>query len=137
MNLKRALLTGFILFIVLFAFEFIVHSVLLKDMYMQTASIWRAESEMQSMMWIMIAVQALFAFTLGIIYAYGYNAGKSGLGQGLRFGFLMAVLLAPYSSLSWYVILPIPGILAIYWLIAGCVKMIVLGITAGLTYKNN
>jgi hypothetical protein len=137
MNVKRMLITGMILTVLFILMQFLVHGVMLNDIYMQTASIWRPETEMQSLIYMMFIGETIFAFFFAIIFAAGYDASKPGLGQGLRFGLLIACLLAPFSSLSWYVILPIPATLAQYWFMSDFVVMTLLGVAAGLIYKKS
>lgn len=135
MNVTRAIITGILLSILFIFLEFLVHGVMLNNIYMQTASVWRPDAEMMSMMYLMTIAEALFAFFYAIIFAVGFDVNKPAAGQGFRFGVLMACLFAPYSALSSYVILPIPAMLAVYWFVADVVVMIVLGIVAGLIYK--
>ena len=135
MNVSRAVVTGIVLSILFVFLEYLVHGMILRDIYVQTASLWRPESEMANLMYFMIAGEAIFAFFFAIIFAAGYNVNKPANGQGFRFGLLMACLIAPYYALCWYTILPIPSILAVYWFIANVIMMIVLGIVAGLLYK--
>lgn len=135
MNVTRAIITGILLSIMFVFLEFLIHGVMLNDIYMQTASIWRPEAEMMSMMYLMTIGEVLFAFFYAIIFAAGYDVNKPAMGQGFRFGVLMACLIAPFSAMSWYVILPIPAMLAVYWFVADVVVMIALGIAAGLLYK--
>lgn len=136
-NCKSACITAVALIIIYVLLNVLIHGVMLKDMYMQTASIWRPETEMNSLMCYMLIGEAIFAFFFAMIFAAGYDANKGGLGQGMRFGFLMACLIAPSMALCWYTILPIPVMLAVYWFIADFVCMIVLGAAAGLIYKSN
>jgi hypothetical protein len=135
MNKGRVIITGIVLSIVYLLLEYCLHGYLLKDIYMQTASIWRPEAEMSQMCWMMMAGEIIFAFFFAIIFAVGYARGKDGTGQGFRYGVLMGFLLAPVMGLSWYVILPIPGMLAVYWTVGMFVQMIIMGIVAGLVYK--
>lgn len=137
MNVRSAVITGIVLCVVFLFLQFLIHGVMLHGIYEQTASIWRSQSEMQSMMGIMIVGEIIFAFVFGLIYAAGYDRSKSSSGQGFRFGVLMALLIAPYSALSWFVILPIPVMLAAYWFVADAVTMIILGLVAGALYKAN
>lgn len=90
---------------------------------------------MKKIFLLMTLGQFLFAKFFTAIFAKGYETGKNGLGQGLRFGALVGLMLAPMNSLVWYVILPIPAALALYWLAAGFVEMVVLGLVAGAVYK--
>lgn len=136
MNLKRLSITCVVLIITFFVLEMVIHGIILSGMYGQTASVWRPENEMMSLMPWMHLGQAIFAIAFGVIYAYGFDPKKKPrVWQGLRYGILMAFLIAPMSSLSWYVILPIPGILASYEFIASVVEMLTLGLVAGLIYK--
>jgi hypothetical protein len=135
MNIKRVAITGLVVFIVFFILEMLVHGVWLQDLYHQTSGIWRPEADMNKMMWLMFIGQAIFAFAFTLIYACGFDPKKARLGQGLRYGLLMALLIAPNLSLCWYVILPIPQILATYWFAASAGEMLVLGLIAGLVYR--
>lgn len=135
MNLKSTLITGVAVTVLFILLEFVVHGYMLKDMYMQTASIWRPEADMQSLVHLMLIGEVIFTSFFTIIFALGYDARKQGLAQGVRFGLLMACLIAPFSALSWYVILPIPATLAQYWFLADFSIMTLLGTAAGLIYN--
>lgn len=135
MNNKRWLQASLAVVVVMFILEFIIHGVLLQGIYHQTASVWRSETEMQGMMWMMWIGYLIFAPVFTLIYAKGYEPKKNGLGQGLRFGVYMGLAFPAMQSLSWYAVLPIPGILAFYWFVAGVVVFIALGATAGLVYR--
>ncbi|MBI4353141.1 MAG: hypothetical protein HY593_04350 [Candidatus Omnitrophica bacterium] len=136
MNWKRALLTGAALSVVLIGLEFLIHWYLLMDIYVQTAGVWRPQAEMRPLTGYMLLGDILFAFFYAIIYAKGYETSKGSLGQGFRYGILMGLLIAPATSLMWYVVLPIPAILSVYWFLASFAEMLVLGTLAGLIYRD-
>ncbi len=136
MNTKRVALTAVILFVVMFLVEFLIHDLLLKGAYAQTASVWRPSVEMQSHMGHMMLGYLFYVIFFAVIYAKGYEKNKPGLGQGFRFGILIGLLSAPMNSLIWYSVLPIPASLAVSWLVAGLVKNTILGMTAGLIYRS-
>ena len=135
MNLKRVCILSLVLFAAYTTMEFMVHGWLLADMYKDTSSVWRQDPEMKSLFWLMLLGQLFFAKFFAVVFTQGYEKGKPGLGQGLRCGLIFGLLLAPVNSLIWYVILPIPVILAVYWFAAGFVEMTVLGLIAGTVYK--
>lgn len=135
MNAKRVVLAAVGVFVTFFILEYLIQSVLLVNAYHLTAVIWRPEVDMKRLIWLMFVGQAIFSVFFAIIYAYGYNPKKSGTSQGLRYGLLMAFFLVPYMSLSWYVVLPVPVTLLTYWLVAGFIEMILLGLVAGSIYK--
>jgi len=135
MNVKRwvlASVTGFILISVL---GYVVHEVLLADLYKQTASVWRPKADMDRMMWMLSLASAIYALAFNFIYAKGFEAAKPGLGQGLRFGLYVWVLTSIVFNLSWYVLIPIPPSLPVYWTISGLVESLILGAVAGFLYK--
>jgi hypothetical protein len=135
MNTKRWALASLAAFAVIFILETVIHGVLLTDFYQQTASIWRLETEMQGLMWLMWVGYLIFAPVFVLIYIKGYEANKSGVGQGVRYGLIIGLLLSAPPSLGWYAALPIPGILAFYWFVAGLAESIAAGTAVGLIYK--
>jgi len=135
MNTKRWLLASVAVFVVIAVLEFFIHGVLLSDMYRQTASVWRPEMEMLRLMWIFWAGYLVFAPLFALIYVKGYERGKPGLGQGFRCGLYVGGMLSVMSSFGWYVILPIPLVLAFYWFLAILVEFIAAGLVAGLIYR--
>jgi hypothetical protein len=135
MNMKRWLYASAAAFVVLAVLEFVVNGVLLAGIYMQTASVWRPEAEMVSLSWLFWLAYLVFAPVFTLIYSQGFESNKQGIGQGLRFGIYVGLLTAIPMNLIWYVVLPIPASLAVYWAIAGMVEMLAMGITVGLIYK--
>ncbi len=135
MNTKKWLLASLAVVVVFFVLETIIHSVLLAGLYKQTAQVWRPQTEIAGLMWLMWVGYLFFAPFFAFIYTKGHETGKSGLGQGLRYGVLVGIMLAPMQSLGWYAILPIPGILAFYWFLAGMVVITSAGIAVGLIYR--
>lgn len=134
MNTKRWLLASVAVLVVFTALEFIIHGVLLQGIYQQTASVWRAQADMRRLMWIFWAGYLVFAPFFALIYVKGYEKGKPGLGQGFRFGLYMGAMLSVTLSYGWYVILPIPLVLACYWFAAIFVEFTAAGVAAGLVY---
>jgi hypothetical protein len=134
MNTKRWLLASVAVLVVVAALEFLIHGVLLSDLYRQTASVWRPEAEMQKMMWIFWAGMLVFAPFFALIYVKGYEKDKPGLGQGFRYGLYVGIMLSVMESFGWYVILPIPLALASYWFLGVLVEFIAAGVAAGLVY---
>ena len=134
MNTKRWLLASVAVFVVIMVLEFVIHGMLLSGIYQQTASVWRTQAEMQSMTWIFWVSYLVFALFFALIYVKGYEKGKPGLGQGFRFGLYVGAMLCVMHGFGWYVILPIPLALSLYWSVAVLVEFIAAGVAAGLIY---
>ena len=135
MNTKRLALASLAVFVVFFVVDGVVNNVLLADLYKQTASVWRPESEIQGNMWLMWLGTLILAPLFVLIYTKGYEANKPGLGQGVRFGLIVGVLLSAPQCLVWYAVLPIPATLAVWWFMTGMVESVAAGVAAGLIYR--
>lgn len=135
MNTKRWLLASVAVVVVMGALEFLIHGVLLSDIYRRTASVWRSEAEMRQMMWVFWAGILVFAPFFALIYVKGYEKDKPGLGQGFRYGLYVGVMLSVMNGFGWYVLLPIPLALAFYWFLAIPAEFIAAGVAAGLVYR--
>lgn len=135
MNTKRLALASLAVFVVFFVVDGAVNNVLLADLYKQTASVWRPESEIQGNMWLMWLGTLILAPLFVLIYTKGHEANKPGLGQGVRFGLIVGVLLSAPQCLVWYAVLPIPAALAVWWFMTGMVESVAAGVATGLIYR--
>lgn len=136
MNTNRLLVASFAVFAVVGVLDYIIHWKLLTGMYQATATLWRPYAEMMQLVGWFYVGSALFAFMFCFIYAKGYEKKKGALEQGLRYGLYIGVLLGAAGSFGWYVVLPIPGMLAFYWFVALLVESLAAGAAVGLIYKH-
>ena len=134
MNIKRWLMAGVAAFAVTFVLDFVVHGKLLAGLYNQTASVWRPDAQYK--MWLMTLNQILFGFALAWFYTRGYESGKPGLGQGIRFGLYAGIFLVAAQAFVWYVVLPVPFILNLGWLASWFINTLLSGAVVGLIYRN-
>jgi len=135
MNVKRFILASLAVFVVSQIVGFIIHGLILDSAYQATASLWRPEAEMNSMMWIMWVGGLIYSLFFTCIFTKGYE-GK-GIGEGLRYGFLMGCLISVPMSFSMYVTQPFPFGLAVSWLVCGIISMMIQGIVVAAVYKPN
>ena len=135
MSISRWLLAALGAFVTIFALDFIIHGVILKYTYEVTSYVWRSELEFERMRWLMILGQIVFSLVFAWFYTKGYEHKKSGLLQGMRYGLYVGIILAAYQSLSWYVVLPIPLILPLFWLAGAVIKSVTAGAVVGLIYQ--
>jgi hypothetical protein len=136
MNTKRWLLASLAVLVVIAVLEFVIHGIILSRLYRETASLWRPQQDMRQVVWLFWIGYLVFAPLFTLIYVKGYEKGKPGLGQGLRFGFYVGAMLSVMHSFGWYVILPIPLALAFYWFLAVLVEFIAAGLAAGWVYRD-
>jgi hypothetical protein len=114
-------------FVVQMAGLFLIHSIWLKQDYADSASIWRSPPEQVSRVWAMLLAVLVYVVGAVWIYARGVEP-KPWVGQGIRFGILLAMVSVVYGSLSGWVILPISLMLALKWIVGESLLSVVFGL---------
>ena len=129
MTMKRIIAAMAACFVLLSAGRYLIHSVWLADAYLETISVWRPEDSMLSHLWILYVANLVLAVAAVLIYVRGVEP-KPWLGQGLRFGLLLALVTAVPQSLVEFVVYPIPHMLAMRWIIGEGALAVLLGVLA-------
>ncbi len=130
MNIKRYLIAVLATFVAVFATDFIIHGVLLTDLYMKTAQLWRPQEEyLMSYMFI-----SQLTFTAVFVFIFTRNFEGKGIGEGLRFGFYIGLLFAT-MNIGMYSYMPIPCSLIVAWIVASIAKGLITGAVTSLVYK--
>jgi hypothetical protein len=132
MNIKRLILAILAGWIVICATDFLIHDLWLGPVYEATKSIWRPETEMHTHICWMFFAQFLIVATFVMVWAKGFTG--SSMGTAVTFGLLMGVFQQTWAIIL-FVVLPIPGELAVKWFIGGLVQAVLLGIVTSLVYK--
>jgi len=135
MHLKRWLLATVGTFAIIVLGDTMIHHVWLGEFYRAHPQWWRPEAQMQSMMGLMFASQALLAALLSFIYAKGYEPGKGDLVQGFRYGVIMGVLLGVPYNLVNFVVYPYPAFLILTWMGGTMLEITIAGMMIGYIYK--
>jgi hypothetical protein len=132
MNMKRLVLTIIVVFIVANFTGFFIHAIWLRQDYMPVANLYRPEGQ-EKMLFIILAYLA-FAIASVLLYAHGVE-DKPWVGQGVRFGLLIWLVMAVPSFFIAYAVQPIPAILMAKQVITEGVDKIVLGLITALLYR--
>jgi hypothetical protein len=122
-------------FVVIAVIEFLIHGVLLSGVYQGAASAFRTEPEARGRFWLFYVGYLIFALFFTFIYTKGYERNRGGPTQGLRFGLYVGLMIGALESLAWYVVLPVPGSLAVYWFLSYVVMALAAGATVGALYR--
>jgi hypothetical protein len=121
--------------VVIAVIDMVLHNVILMDAYKQTMHLWRSEAEMKGLFWLILAGYPVFALFFVWIFAKGYEKGKSGIGQGLRFGILAGLLVNAAYCMMCYAVMPLPVGIPVVWFLGGMAECIAGGLVAGLIYR--
>jgi hypothetical protein len=125
MNLKKAIPTIVVVFIVANITGFLIHAILLKADYMPIAEHYRPMGQ-EKMPFIILAY---LAFAIGSVWVYAKGVeSKPWLGQGIRFGIGMWLILAVPSFFIAYAVQPVPTMLMVKQVLFEGVDKILLGL---------
>ena len=132
MNNKTFWIGFVVIYVVMQAYGYVVHEIMLADTYQSLASIFRPEAEMMDMMWMMRVGSALVMLLFCYIFTQGYE-GK-GVAEGVRYGALMGLFIA-IPVFDQHVVYPLPGDLAVNWFLTGVLGFIISGAIFAAIYK--
>ena len=133
MNPKRLILAILVVFLGVFATDFLIHGVWLDSTYKQTQSLWRSEAEMQAhFVWLLLG-QFLAAATFTVLWAKGF-AEFACLKSACIYGAFMGIF-NQATTLITYAVQPFPADIAAKWFVAGVTQGCLLGLLAYLVYK--
>jgi hypothetical protein len=125
MSNTRILLAIVAVFVLSSVFGTIIHGMLLKDDYAAVASLYRTAQDSN----LLLIFVAYLAFAIGSVWMYAHGVeDKAWLGQGVRFGIAVWLVLSVPSFLIAYAVQPLPESLVWKQLAYEFVNKIVLGI---------
>lgn len=130
--MKKLVLAIVAAYIALMLTNYFVHQIWLMSDYAAIPASHRSTAGIMHRFWVMAVGQFIFAAMFAYIYTRGAEK-KPWLVQGIRYGILMTFLVMVPTALGEYVVYIVPYMLAIKWMIAGGIQMIILGmIVAGI-----
>lgn len=132
MNVTRLIIAIVVVFILAWGFGFLIHAVLIPE-YAQTPQLYRGMADTK----FALIVLAYLAFAVGSVWIYAMGVeDKPWIGQGVRFGIAVWLVLSVTSFLIAYATQPIPNIVLAKQLGYELIDKIVLGlVTAGIYRK--
>lgn len=131
MNKVRLILTMVVIFILADLSGFFIHSIWLHPDYLLVKEHYRPETDIK-ILWIILAYMS---FAIGSVWVYARGVeDKPWLGQGIRFGFLMFLILTVPSFFIAYAVQPVPALLMSKQVLSELVAKIFLGIVTALVY---
>jgi hypothetical protein len=127
----RLILTIVVVFAVSTFTGFFIHGIWLKQDYLPVANLYRPDDQIK----LAFIIVAYLSFAVGavLVYARGVES-KPVIGQGLRFGLLLFLIMAVPSFFIAYAVQPIPAVLLSKQMLAELVNKLVLGIVTALVY---
>jgi hypothetical protein len=134
MNLPRVALAAVVTWVVYLCVSFVVHTMLLTNIYTQHKAAMRPEEQASAILPIGFVFALVGFFAFAYAYAKGYEGG-SGLQEGLRFGVIVGLFLCCFCLIWEYIVWPVSGTLLLAWLVDYIVEFALYGMIVGLLYK--
>src|SRR3990172_10622895 len=124
MNFPRVALAAVSAWVLSLVVGFVVNTYVMAEVYGANAAAFRPQDQMNLALGFGAQLVGFFAFAY--MYAKGYE-GTGGLQEGLRFGVLIAIVLIGFVIVWNYVVLPVDGTLAVYWVVDTLVELALYG----------
>ena len=134
MNLPRVAAAAVTSWVVYMGISYVVHGLLLRNIYLQHASAMRPEADAGAILPIGFVFALVGFFAFAYAYAKGYEGG-SGVQEGLRFGVLVGILICCFSTIWGYMVWPMSVQLAAAWMVDYIVEFALYGMIVGGVYK--
>ena len=133
---KRFVIAWLATFVVWMVGSFLVHGALLQDDYAALSGMFRPEKDAQQYLPFMLLAHVILAGAFTWVYARGAEA-KPWLGQGIRFGIVVALLTVVPTYMIYYAVQPMPGMLVVRQIVFDGVLLLVLGVIVAFIYRND
>ena len=133
---KTFVVAWVVVFIVVMLSGFVVHGMLLGADYAKLPNMFRPQAEGQQYMPFLILAHVIWAAAFVWIYARGAEA-KPWVGQGIRYGIVIALLTAVPTYLIYYAVQPMPGVHVVKQIVFESVAHVIQGIVVAWFYRNS
>ena len=132
---KKLGVAALVAVVALYAMEFVFHGVLLQGVYHHYQGLWNPGPVMASRRWAMFLAYIVFGVFFTKIYTYGYEESRPSLGQGIRYGLWVGLMVYALGCCLEYMVYPISFKLAGVWFVGGVAETVVLGALVASLYK--
>jgi len=135
MNYPRIAVAGFAAWLASIALGYLINDIWLFRLYQANAWAFRRPDDVAELVPIGLAAQLLGCFAFAIAYAKGYEGEGSAIGEGIRFGLIVAIMIDGFAVVWNYVTEPIATRLGVLELVARVGEFGVYGAVVGLVYR--
>jgi len=129
---KRVASATAAVFVVWAALDFVIHGVILRDLYAATANLWRPMAEMKMGVMYVAVLAAAFVF----VFIYARLVAEKSVARGTFFGTLWGVGVGVGMGYGSYAVMPIPYFMALTWFLGTVVEGFAAGLVAGLIVRD-
>jgi hypothetical protein len=133
MNAKRLSLACLAVFVVVFGYDFVLHSLILRTDYVVTGFLWRPQDEMQKYFGSLLFGQLLLSIAFCLLYAF-LIGDRGTIKRGMIYGVLAGLLLCGPNFIT-FAVQPMPFDLIIKWTVGRLIQTLLAGLVLGAIYR--
>jgi putative flippase GtrA len=137
MNYPRIVLAGLAAWVASLVLGYLVNDVWLFRLYQANAWAFRRPDDIAQLVLIGLGAQLFACLAFAFAYAKGYEGDGSALGEGIRYGLIVAIMIDGFAVVWNYVTEPIAPRLGVLELIARVGELGVYGAVVGLIYRRH
>ena len=128
---KKLLLAVLAVFVTIGILDYIIHSMILMNIYSETKELWRPEGEMKmSVMYISNIISVFF-----FVFIYTKMVNPKNMKNAIMFGLFWGIAAGSSMGYGTYSVMPLPYSLAAGWFWSTIIEMTIAGAVMGLIVK--
>jgi putative flippase GtrA len=135
MNYARIALAGIAAWLASIVLGYLINDIWLLHLYQANAWAFRHPEDIARLLPIGLGAQLVACLAFAFAYAKGYEGGGSHIGEGMRFGVIVAFMIDGFAVVWNYVTQPIAPRLGALEMIAHVGQLGVYGAIVGLIYE--
>lgn len=132
---KKFVIAWLAVFVVWMIGGVVVHGTLLHADYGKLPNLFRADADAGRYLPYMILAHAIMAGAFTWVYSRGVEA-KPWLGQGIRFGVVIALLTVVPTYVIYYCVQPLPATLVFKQIVFDGILLLLLGAAVAFVYRD-
>jgi hypothetical protein len=132
---KQFWISALVMFLATLVVGFVVHASLLGADYAALPNLYRSEEDSANYFPYMLLAHVLMGIGLTWVYRMGRD-DSAWLGQGLRFGAALIVLITIPTYMIYYAVQPMPAVLAVKQILFDSVGMLLIGMLAAYVNRS-
>lgn len=132
---KQFWISALVMFLATLVVGFVVHVSLLGADYAALPNLYRSEEDSANYFQYMLLAHVLMGIGLTWVYRMGRD-DSAWLGQGLRFGAALIVLITIPIYMIFYAVQPMPAVLAVKQILFESVGMLIIGMLAAYVNRS-
>ena len=132
---KQFIISSVVMFVATMLTGFVVHAFLLAPDYSALPNLYRSAEDSEKYFHFMLLAHVLMGIGLTWVYRMGRD-NTPWMGQGIRFGLAIVVLMTVPMYMIYYAVQPMPEMLAVKQILFDTVAMLVLGLLVAFMNRN-